>query len=181
MKKNPVRDLALTAMLLAVGLLLPFLTGQLKQLGNMLLPMHLPVLLCGFLCGWRWGGALGLVLPLLRSALFGMPAMFPSAVAMAFELGAYGLLCGWLYKGGGLADIYRALVLALLGGRLVWGAVSLGLYALMGSAFTWELFFAGAFANALPGIAVQLILIPAILTALRRAGLTQRKETDSQA
>ena len=179
MKKNPVRDLALTAMLLAAGLLLPFLTGQIKQFGNMLLPMHLPVLLCGFLCGWQWGGALGFVLPLLRSALFGMPGMFPSAVSMAFELAAYGLLCGLLYKGGGVKDVYRALIIALLGGRLVWGLVSLGLYTLMGSAFTWELFFAGAFANALPGIAVQLILIPAILTALRRAGLTPRKDDPS--
>ena len=64
---NPnVKSLALSAMFLAVGLVLPFLTGQIPQVGNMLLPMHLPVLLCGLICGWQYGGAVGFVMPLLR-------------------------------------------------------------------------------------------------------------------
>ena len=49
----------------------------------MLLPMHLPTLLCGFLCGGPWGAAVGFLAPLMRSAILGMPPPFPTAVAMA--------------------------------------------------------------------------------------------------
>ena len=71
---NPrVQNLALSAMFMAIGLVLPFLTGQIPQIGSMLLPMHLPVLLCGLICGWQYGGLVGFVLPLLRYLLFGMP------------------------------------------------------------------------------------------------------------
>ena len=80
--------------MLALALVLPFLTGQLPQIGNMLCPMHLPVLLCGFLLGWPWGLAVGVTAPLLRSALFGMPPLYPVALAMCLELGCYGLVIG---------------------------------------------------------------------------------------
>ena len=83
MKKNQILRLALSALFLAIGFVLPFLTGQIQQVGNMLLPMHLPVLVCGFVCGWPWGLAVGFVLPLLRSLFFGMPPMVPTALAMA--------------------------------------------------------------------------------------------------
>ena len=73
MKKNAIARLALSAMFLAIGLVLPFLTGQIPEIGSMLLPLHLPALVCGFVCGWQWGLAVGFVLPLLRSMLFGMP------------------------------------------------------------------------------------------------------------
>ena len=77
---------------------LPFLTMQIPAVGSMLLPMHIPVLLCGFFCGWRYGLIVGVVAPLLRSVLFGMPPMFPTAAAMAFELAAYGALTGLLFQ-----------------------------------------------------------------------------------
>ena len=90
MKKNELKNLVIAAMLLAVGLVLPFLTGQIQQIGNMLLPMHFPVILCGLICGWKYGLGVGFILPLLRSVIFGMPVMYPNAFAMAFELAAYG-------------------------------------------------------------------------------------------
>ena len=90
--------LTLSAVFLGAGLVLPFLTGQLEQIGNMLLPMHLPVLFCGLLCGPAYGGTIGFVLPLLRSLLFGMPLFYPNAVAMAFELCAYAVTIGLLYR-----------------------------------------------------------------------------------
>ena len=86
MKKQSILRLANAGMLFALGLVLPFLTGQIPEIGNLLLPMHLPVLLCGFVCGGIYGSIVGFTLPLVRSLIFGMPALFPSAVTMAFEL-----------------------------------------------------------------------------------------------
>lgn len=164
------------AMLLALGLLLPFLTGQIPQIGKMLLPMHLPVLLCGLLCGWRYGAFVGVLLPLLRSVLFGAPVFFPAGTAMAFELMTYGLVSGLLYSRSAqtLAALYRALLLAMLAGRAVWGLVQAIQLGFFGEGFTLELFLAGAFFQALPGIILQLVLIPGILLALKRTGVYPR-------
>ncbi len=87
--KKTVKNLTLAAMFMAIGMVLPFLTGQIPQIGNMLLPMHIPVLLCGLICGPQYGAAVGFVLPLLRSAVFGMPVIFPAATAMTSELVSY--------------------------------------------------------------------------------------------
>ena len=174
-----VRKLTLSAMFLALGLVLPFLTGQIREIGNMLLPMHIPVLLCGLICGWPWGAAVGLVLPLLRSVTFGMPPLYPTAVAMSLELLTYGLVVGlvWgLVRRQNLGTLYCALLLAMVAGRLVWGGAMVLLLGLQGGAFTWEAFLAGAVLNAVPGILVQLILIPAIMAALDRSGLVPFKK-----
>ena len=65
--------LTTAALFLALALLLPSLTMQLDTIGNMLLPMHIPILLCGLICGWKYGAAVGFITPLLRSFLFGIP------------------------------------------------------------------------------------------------------------
>ena len=169
MKKTQL--LTLSAMFLALGLVLPFLTGQIPQFGSMLLPMHLPVLLCGFVCGWPYGLAVGFVTPLLRSVLFGMPPMMPTALAMAFELAAYGAFAGLLYARLPRKDssVYVALVGAMLLGRVVWGLVSWVLYALFtAKTFTLAIFWTGAFVNAWPGIVLQLVAVPLIVFALKR-------------
>ncbi len=171
--KFTVKQLALGGLFLALGLVLPFLTAQVPQIGSMLLPMHIPVLLCGFVCGGPMGLLVGAVTPLLRSMMFGMPPLFPTATAMAFELAAYGFLAGTLYRRLPRRPlwIYLDLVLAMAGGRVVWGAVSMALYAALGNPFTWEIFWAGAVYNALPGILLQLVLIPPVVMALRKNGL----------
>lgn len=168
--KISVKDLVLAALCLALALLLPFLTGQIPQIGSMISPMHIPVLLCGFLCGGPLGALVGAVAPLLRSAIFGMPPMFPTATAMAFELAAYGLIAGLLYKAlpKKAPFIYVALILAMLGGRCVWG---LAMWALTGSNFTFQAFLAGAFINAVPAIIIHIVLIPLLVIALQRAKL----------
>lgn len=166
--KNQTRNLVLAGFLLAVGLVLPFLTGQIPTIGNMLLPLHIPVMLCGLLCGWPLGMAVGFILPLFRSLLFGMPPMMPTAVAMAFELAAYGAVAGLIIARlpRKLPSVYVALVGSMLAGRIVWGVVRYFMFLLLGSPFTWELFFAGAFANAVVGIIVQLVLLPPIVLAV---------------
>lgn len=165
--------MVLSGLFLALCLMLPFLIGQIPSIGSALLPMHLPVLLAGFVLGAPYGAIVGLIAPVLRSVLFGMPAMFPMAVSMAFELAAYGLLTGLLFRTFPRKNvfIYLSLLLSMIGGRLVWGLASYALFSLSGAAFTWKIFVAGAFINALPGIILQIILIPAIIMALRKGKL----------
>lgn len=175
MKKMTTKNLALSAMFLALGLVLPFFTGQIPQVGSMLLPMHLPVLICGLICGWQYGAVVGFVLPLLRSLLFGMPPMF-TAIAMAFELMTYGLLAGLLYSRSRwqcVVALYRCLIAAMVGGRVVWGVVRVLMTGVAGEAFTWKMFMAGAFLNAIPGIILQLVFIPVLMVALDRTGMVR--------
>lgn len=178
MKHTNLKNLLISAMLLALCLVLPFLTGQIPSIGSMLLPMHLPVLLCGFICGWPYGLAVGAVAPILRSVTFGAPPMMPGAFAMAFELATYGLLCGLLYRAfpKKVTFIYVSLLLSMIGGRLVWGGATYLLLNFTGSALTFEIFLGGAVLNALPGIALQIALIPLIVIALERAKLLKSSE-----
>lgn len=172
--QKSIRTLVLAAFMLALCLILPFFTGQIPQIGSMLLPMHLPVLLCGLLCGWQYGAAVGFVAPLLRYVLFGMPPIYPVGIAMAFELAAYGLVIGLLYSRSRwkcIFALYRSLLIAMVVGRIVWGAAEVVLLGLGGQAFTWELFLSGALLTAIPGIILQLVFIPALMIALDRTGL----------
>lgn len=161
--------LVLAALFLNMGLVLPFLTGQVPQIGNMLLPMHLPVFLCAFICGWQYGGAVGLIVPVFRSFIFGMPVLYPNAIAMSVELAVYGLVAGLIYqlmKKHNVLTVYTALLPAMLLGRVAWGAAQLILLGIKSSVFTWQMFLAGAFVNAIPGIVLQLVLIPGIMSML---------------
>ncbi len=171
-----IKNLVLASMFLALGLVLPFVTGQIPEIGAMLLPMHIPVLLCGLICGWRYGALVGFVLPLMRYAMFGMPPIFPTGIAMAFELCAYGFLAGFLYSRARwhcVVSLLRCLIAAMIGGRVVWGVVSLVILGLAGQPFTWQLFLAGAFFSAIPGILLQLVFIPSMMVALDRAGMVK--------
>ena len=97
MRRTEIKKMTLSAMFLALAFVMPFLTGQIPQVGSMLCPMHIPVLLCGFFCGAPWGMLVGFAAPLLRSFTLGMPPMFPTAFCMAFELATYGFVAGWLH------------------------------------------------------------------------------------
>lgn len=165
-----LRNLILSAMLLAVALVLPFLTGQIPQIGAALCPMHLPVLLCGFFAGPWYALAVGIVAPLLRFVLFGMPPLIPSGIAMCFELAAYGFVAGFLYRrlSEKRSSVYISLLAAMLAGRIVWAVARVILYGLGSSAFGWSAFLAGAFLNAVPGILLQIVLIPLLVMALKR-------------
>lgn len=176
MPKDAIKKMTLSAMLLAVGLVLPFFTGQIQQIGNMLLPMHIPVFLCGLICGWKYGGAVGFLTPLLRSLLFGMPVLFPNAVAMAIELAVYGLVSGLIYsliRHGHVWPVLCAMLPAMVLGRLVWGLAQWLLLGLGGTAFTPQMFLAGALLNAIPGIVLQLLLVPALMSTLHATGLVK--------
>lgn len=171
MKRDQIRKMVFAAVFVALGFFLPFLTGQIPNVGSALSPMHIPVLLCGFVCGWKWGLVVGVLTPLLRSVTLGMPPMMPTAVAMAFELAAYGCASGLLYRmlPKKPLQVYVALITSMLVGRAVWGIAAFCLYTALGRAFTWEIFAAGAFVNAVPGIILHIVVIPPIVLAMRKA------------
>lgn len=177
-KQKNLRRLILAAMFLALALALPFLTGQIPQVGSALCPMHIPVLLCGFFCGPWYALAVGLVAPLLRFALFGMPPLMPTGIAMCFELATYGVVSGLLYKllPGKKVFTYVTLIAAMLAGRIIWGIARVILAGLAQSEFAWTAFLSGAFVNAVPGIILHILLIPVLVIALKRY-----TETGSQA
>ena len=168
-----IRKMTYAALFLAIAMVLPLITGQIPEIGQMLSPMHIPVLLCGFMCGWPWGLAVGLIAPPLRSAVFGMPVMFPSAVAMAFELGTYGAVSGILYRilPRKKWAVYAALISAMIIGRLVWGLAQAVIAGLTHSEFTIAAFLAGAVTKAVPGIIMHIVLIPVLVMVMEREGL----------
>ncbi|MBE5888014.1 MAG: ECF transporter S component [Lachnospiraceae bacterium] len=170
MKKNDIKKLTLSAMFLALALVMPFLTGQIPQIGAMLCPMHIPVLLCGFFCGGPWGLLVGFVAPVLRSIIFGMPPMFPKAICMAFELATYGLVSGLLHKvlPKKKWTVYVSLILAMIAGRVVWGLAMLICMGFDVTKFGASAFISGALLNAIPGIIVQLVLIPILVIVLEK-------------
>lgn len=173
--KSMTGNMVLAAMFLALGMVMPFITGQIPEVGSRLLPMHLPVLICGFVCGWKYGLVVGFVVPLLRSVIFGMPPLFPTGVSMAFELAAYGACTGFLYHALPKRNmsIYVSLVGAMIVGRVVWGIISMVIYGVMGNIFTVQIFMASTFLNAIPGILAQIVLIPVIIMALKRAKMME--------
>jgi len=142
-----MKNLVNAALCLALCMVLPFLTGQIPQIGSALSPMHIPVLLCGFICGWPYGLVVGFLAPLLRFMLFGMPPIFPTGIAMAFELASYGVATGLLYKKlpKTIPNIYISLIVSMLAGRVVWGIVMSIIAGVSQVQFSLPLFLAGAF------------------------------------
>ena len=161
-----IKNLTLSAVFLSLGVVLPFLTGQIKEIGDTLLPMHLPVMLCGLICGSKYGLVIGLILPFLRALIAGMPPIYPNAVWMALELATYGFVIGALYcffKRKNIATLYFSLIVSMLCGRAVWGISKAVLLGIAGKAFGFEAFMTGAFVDSLLGIVLQLLLIPFII------------------
>ena len=171
MKNQKIFRLALSALFLAMALLLPLLTGQNRELGNVFCLIHIPVLLCGFFCGPWYALTVGAIAPLLRFLIFSAPPVMPTGLAMCFELATYGMVSGLLYR---LLPkkppyLYVALIVAMLLGRLVWGSAMTVLMGLGKTEFGWEIFLANGFVKALPGIAIQIVLIPILVMALYKA------------
>lgn len=165
MKLNRMQTITLSALFMSLAFVLPFLTAQIPEIGQRLLPMHLPILICGFVCGPKQGGIVGFISPLLRSLILTMPPLFPMAIAMAFELATYGIIAGLLFNlfPPKIINVFITLILAMIFGRIVWGGVTMLLFEINGSVFTVELFLGATILNAIPGIILQILLIPSII------------------
>lgn len=164
-KSNEIFKLVLSAIFLSLAYILPFLTGQIPTIGAMLCPMHIPVILCGFICGWKYGLIVGLIVPILRSLTLGMPPLYPTAICMSFELSVYGLISGILYNvlPKNKLSIIISLLCAMVIGRIVWGTAMFICLQINNQSFTLQLFWSGAVVNSLPGIIIQIVIIPMII------------------
>lgn len=165
MKKENLLKMVLSGMFLALAYVLPFLTVQDPSLGQVFCPMHIPVLLCGFICGWHWGGMVGFIAPLFRSVTLGMPPMFPGAICMAFELAAYGVVSGLMHKllPKKRLFIYPSLIVAMIAGRIIWGIAMLACMGIKGGSFAFISAITESVVTAIPGIAIQLVLVPVLV------------------
>lgn len=177
-RQELTQKIVYSAMFLAIGLILPFFTGQIPQIGSMLLPMHIPVLVCGMVCGAGYGGLVGFILPLMRYVLFGMPVIFPMGVSMAFELATYGVIVGRLYyrsKWKCWHNLYFSLITAMIGGRIAWGIV-FGIFSgIIGQTFTLKIFLTSTIINGIPGILLQLLFVPMLVKAILRADIVVKE------
>ena len=175
MVKNRVKRLVLAGLFLALAYVMPYLTAQIPEIGAKLCPMHLPILLCGFVCGWQWGLIVGLIAPVFRSLIATMPPLFPTAVCMSFELAVYGLVAGIMYRRlpKKKGYIYLSLVVAMLLGRVVWGMAMFVCMGLTGGSFGLSAFIAGAFTNAIPGIVLQLVVIPPLIMIIEKTRIVK--------
>ena len=164
-KSSSVKKMILAALFLALGIIFPFFTAQIKEIGDTLLPMHMPVMLCGLVCGWQYGLTVGVLVPMLRAFSFGMPPLYPNAVWMALELATYGFVLGCLYekRRKSIGWLYACLAIGMIAGRIVWGIAKAILLGMEGSSFTMAAFIAGGFVDALPGIVLQFVVIPIVM------------------
>ena len=180
MQNKRILKLTLSAMFIALGWLLPIVTGNIPTIGKMLSPMHIPVMLAGFILGPIYGLIIGFITPITRSLFFGFPVLFPNACAMAFELATYGFMCGLLFRkfykkdSNNLKSIYLSLIIAMILGRVVYGIVKVLFVLVPGQEMiTLEVYFNSILLSSWPGIIVQLILIPVILIALLKNNRTK--------
>lgn len=169
-----VKYLVMTALCVALGVVLPVTLHAIPNAGSILLPMHIPVLLCGLVCGPVYGLACGILAPLLSSLITGMPpmAMLPSMIC---ELAVYGLVAGILIRviktRYNIANLYLSLLGAMLIGRVIYGALNSLIFR--AGEYSLQLWLTGAFVTALPGIAIQLVLLPVLVLALQKARLVE--------
>ena len=174
-RMSHIKRLTLSALCTALCVVLPVAFHVIPNAGSVLLPMHIPVLLCGLVCGWQYGLLCGVMGPILSSLLTGMP---PAAVlpSMIVELGIYGCVSGLMmermHTGSLYGDLYISLIVAMLAGRVASGITKALIFAPDTTLAGWA---AVSFVTALPGILVQLIVLPSLIVALNRAGLIRRQ------
>ena len=171
MKLAPVKRLVFTAACIALCVVLPLAFHSIPNAGTVFLPMHIPVLLCGLVCGWPYGLLTGLLGPLLSSVITGMPpaAMLPP---MMVECGVYGLVTGLMMRyvrtGRLLPDLYISMLAAMVLGRTVSGLAKALIFTPGIAPFAWV---TTSLVAGIPGIVIQLVLMPLLIFTLTRARL----------
>lgn len=173
---SQVKCLIFAGLCVALGVVLPIALHSVANAGSIFLPMHIPVLLCGLICGWPYGLACGVLAPILSHLITGMP---PAAIlpGMLFELAVYGLVSGLMMKyirtGKNLWDIILSLVVAMLLGRVTYGIMNALLFK--AGEYSLSVWLSAAFVTGLPGVAIQVVLIPALILALEKAKILPKR------
>lgn len=179
-----INKMCYAALFLALGWLLPSLTGHIQTIGSMLSPMHIPVMVCGFVLGPIYGLVIGFVTPLTRTLIFGSPILFPTSIAMAFELATYGLICGLSFKIINryfpkikvIPNTLISLIIAMILGRCIYGLVAYlltfaGAYSGTYTFYTW---ISGTILTTWPGIILQIVFVPLIIRLLYQYRIPQK-------
>ena len=178
---NSVKNMTLAAVCIALCVVLPIAFHSIPDAGSVFLPMHIPVLICGMICGWPYGLLCGLMGPLLSSVLTGMPpvAYLP---AMMVECGTYGMVSGLVLKHlrtrSTYGDLYIALVVAMLAGRVVSGIAKALIFA---PGMSFAMWVTASFVTALPGIVIQLVFLPSVVCTLMKARIIPVRYTKEKA
>ncbi len=170
------RKTVFTAMSIALCVVLPTVFHMIPNAGSILLPMHIPVLLCGMICGWPYGAACGLLGPLLSSILTQMPpvAILPSMMVECAVYGAVsGLMMQLLPNRRPLLQLYASLIPAMLAGRIVSGIAKALVFS---PGMTWDAWITASFITSLPGILIQLVLLPSLIFTLTQARILPEKK-----
>lgn len=166
---RPIKKMTLSSVCIALCVVLPVAFHAIPDGGSIFLPMHIPVLICGMLCDWPYGLACGLMGPLLSSLITGMPPA-PVLPAMMVECGTYGAVSGLMLKvvrsGKTYVDLYAALVVAMIAGRVVSGIAKALIFSPGMAVSAWV---TASFVTALPGILVQLVFLPSVVAILMKA------------
>jgi len=169
------KKLALTALFIAICIVLPIAFHTIPNAGAIFLPMHIPVLMCGLICGWPYGLFCGILGPLLSSLLTGMPPM-AFLPAMLCELAVYGFVTGLLVNriqtGKRIFDLYIPLVCAMLAGRVFYGILNALIFK--AGSYSLTIWLTSAFVTSVPGILIQLMLVPFLVNILQKSGLVDR-------
>lgn len=174
-KKDYIKRLVMAAVCVALCVVLPIAFHAIPNAGQVVLPMHIPVLLCGLICSWPYGFLCGLLGPLLSSLITGMPpaAMLPS---MMVECGVYGLVAGLMLKfvrtKSTYADLYISQITAMILGRVVAGIAKALFFAPGTPAFAWV---TTSLVQGIPGIVLQLVLLPTLVFALIKAKILPKR------
>lgn len=167
--RNAIKNMTMAAVCVALCVVLPIAFHSIPDAGTVFLPMHIPVLICGMICGWPYGLLCGLMGPLVSSALTGMPpiAFLPS---MMVECGTYGLVSGlmlnYVHTKRTYADLYIALVTAMIAGRVISGIAKALIFTPGLAMSAW---ITASFITALPGILIQLVFLPGVVCTLMKA------------
>lgn len=176
MKKNTTYYLTTAAVLLAIAVLLPMLFHAFGA-GNQFLPMHIPALLAGFALPLPYAVLCGALMPVLSSLLTGMPAVFPMMPLMAVELAVYAL-CASIFYRKLRWNVYVALLLAMICGRLAAGFMSFLLaslfsaqFAAIGFAYIGQIIVTGVI-----GIVIQVVVLPPLVLLLQKAKLIRPEQ-----
>ncbi len=174
MKNKSVRELVLSGLFVAIGLLLPMIFHAFGM-GSTFLPMHIPVLIAGFALSMPFAIIVGVLTPLLSALLTGMPPLFPVLPFMVFELAAYGAAASLLYRKFKL-NVYISLIGSMIFGRIVSGIAVWVLATFFAAKLPGPVvFIAGSVTGSIPGIIIQIVFIPALILVLNKSNVLRRE------
>ena len=166
-----LRNITYTGFCIALGIILPLLF-HVVGLGSTFTPMHIPVLLCGLCFGPVSGLVCGLVCPFLSAIITGMPPLFPAAFTMTFECTVYGFCSGYLYRNLKL-NLFVSLILSMIAGRIAGGLLT-G-FILGFSNYSFSVFFNSYFVVNLPGVILNLIVVPLLVIAIEKSKVLKKE------